>query len=96
MDTKFKKGMTPWNKTTRGYKNWRAEVYKRDKFTCRIADNNCDGRIEAHHILAWSTHPELRYQVNNGIILCHAHHPRARAEEKRLIPTFMELVSVSK
>lgn len=78
------------------YKDWRKNVWSRDKFTCRIADNNCDGRIEAHHILAWSAHPELRYQVNNGITLCHAHHPRARAEEKRLIPTFQELVAVSK
>ena len=33
---------------------------------------------------------------NNGITLCFAHHPRKRAEEKRLSPYFMELVSVSK
>ena len=77
-------------------KQWRKEVWLRDKFTCRIADNNCDGRIEAHHILGWSEHPELRYKINNGITLCHAHHPKKRAEEKRLIPTFQELVSVSK
>lgn len=77
-------------------KQWRMEVKKRDNFSCRIADNNCDGRLEVHHILRWSEFPELRYKINNGITLCHAHHPRARAEEKRLIPTFMELVSVSK
>lgn len=78
------------------YKEWRKEVYKRDGFTCRIADNKCNGKIEAHHILGWVDHEELRYNINNGITLCHAHHPRKRAEEKRLIPTFMELVSVSK
>jgi len=77
------------------YKEWRKEVWLRDNFKCRIADDKCNGRIEAHHILAWSEHPELRYQINNGITLCHAHHPRKRAEEKRLIPTFQELVSVS-
>jgi len=76
------------------YKDWRKQVWLRDKFTCRIADNNCDGKIEAHHILGWSEYPELRYQINNGITLCHAHHPKKRAEEKRLIPTFQELVSV--
>lgn len=76
------------------YKEWRKQVWFRDNFSCRIADINCNGRIEAHHILAWSTYPELRYKTNNGITLCHAHHPRARAEEKRLIPTFQELVSV--
>ena len=78
------------------YKQWRKSVWERDRFTCRITDNNCDGRIEAHHILGWSAHPELRYKTNNGITLCQAHHPKKRAEEKRLIPTFIELVSVSK
>ena len=74
-------------------------VWLRDNFKCKIADQNCKGRIEAHHILGWTAYPELRYQLNNGITLCHAHHPRKRAEEKRLIPTFNELlglVSVSK
>lgn len=76
-------------------KQWRKEVKKRDNFSCRIADNNCDGKLEVHHILRWSEFPELRYQPNNGITLCHYHHPRKVVDEKRLVPTFMELVSVS-
>ena len=40
--------------------------------------------------------PELRYQVNNGITLCQAHHPLKRAEEKRLIPFFNGLLPISK
>ena len=78
------------------YANWRKQVWLRDNFKCKIANPDCAGRIEAHHILGYTEYPELRYQINNGITLCHAHHPRKRAEEKRLIPTFMELVSVSK
>lgn len=78
------------------HKYWALSVKNRDKWACRIADIKCNGRLEAHHILGWKDHPELRYKINNGITLCHAHHPRKRAEEKRLIPTFMELVSVSK
>ena len=77
-------------------KEWKRGVYKRDNYICRIADDNCSGRIEAHHILPWRDYPELHYKINNGITLCHAHHPRKRAEEKRLEPLFMELVSVSK
>lgn len=77
------------------YREWRKKVWLRDNFTCKIANPNCNGRIEAHHILGWTEYPELRYQLNNGITLCHAHHPRRRAEEKRLSPYFMELVSVS-
>lgn len=79
-----------------GYKQWRRKVFDRDNWRCRINNKDCSGRIEAHHILSWSEYVELRYEVNNGIALCHAHHPKKRAEEKRLIPTFQELVSVSK
>ncbi len=77
------------------YREWRKQVWLRDNFKCKIANPDCSGKITAHHILGWASYPELRYEVNNGITLCHAHHPRKRAEEKRLIPTFQELVSVS-
>ena len=86
---------TKGDRRSSAYANWRKEVWLRDNFTCKIANPECSGRIEAHHILGYSEHPELRYKTNNGITLCHAHHPRVRAEEKRLIPTFQELVSVS-
>lgn len=78
------------------YQEWRRQVWKRDNWKCKIINSDCNGRIEAHHILSWTEYPELRYIINNGITLCHAHHPRKRAEEKRLSPFFMELVSVSK
>lgn len=77
------------------YRDWRKSVWLRDNFKCRIASSDCCGRIEAHHILPWRDYPELRYELNNGITLCHAHHPIKRAEEKRLAPIFQELVSVS-
>ena len=77
------------------YKQWRKSVWSRDSFRCKLRDENCKGRIEAHHILNYQDHLELRYQINNGITLCHAHHPRTRAEEKRLEALFMSLVSVS-
>ena len=78
------------------YQEWRKQVWTRDNFKCKIDNQDCKGHIEAHHILDWSNFPELRYQIKNGITLCHAHHPRKRAEEKRLVPTFKELMSVSK
>ncbi len=78
------------------YKDWRKQVWLRDNFKCKIANPDCAGRIEAHHILSWREYPELHYQLNNGITLCHAHHPRKRAEEKRLQSAFQALVSVSK
>ncbi len=78
------------------YRYWMMEVKKRDNWKCKINNNDCNGRLESHHILDWINYPELRYEINNGITLCHAHHPRGRANEKRLAPIFQELVSVSK
>jgi hypothetical protein len=77
------------------YIYWRKQVWLRDNFTCKIANPDCSGRIEAHHILGWSEYPELRYEVNNDITLCHAHHPRRRAEEKRLQAEFQMLVATA-
>jgi hypothetical protein len=78
------------------YKDWRYQVFKRDRHICRINNKDCCGSVIAHHILSWREYPELRYNINNGITLCQAHHPRKRAEEKTLISVFQELVPVSK
>ena len=78
------------------YRYWTKEVKKRDNWKCRLLNKECSGRLEAHHILNWIDYPELRYVVNNGITLCAFHHPRKWEEEKRMIPIFQELLSVSK
>jgi hypothetical protein len=83
------------NRNDSAYREWRHLVWSRDKFKCKIANKDCCGRIEAHHILIWSEHPDLRYEVNNGITLCHFHHPRKRQEERDLIPTFISLLSTN-
>lgn len=75
------------------YKYWMQAVKRRDGWKCRMADQNCKGRIEAHHILGWQSHPELRYQPNNGITLCRHHHPLSRKAEMELSPYFQKLVA---
>jgi len=77
------------------YQNWRHQCIKRDRHICRINNKDCEGKVVVHHILGWADYPELRYNINNGITLCQAHHPLKRAEEKRLIPFFSGLVPVS-
>lgn len=77
------------------YRDWMKGVKDRDSWKCKISNSDCDDRLEAHHILNWVDYPELRYKLNNGITLCHAHHPRGRVKEKRLVSEFQELVSVS-
>lgn len=74
-------------------KGWRRAVKDRDGWKCRIADNNCAGRLEAHHILPWKEFPELRNGINNGITLCHHHHPRKKEDVEKLSPYFQELVA---
>jgi hypothetical protein len=74
-------------------KGWRKAVKDRDFWKCKIADENCSGKLEAHHILPWSKFPELRYQINNGITLCHHHHPRKMEDVEKLSPYFKSLVA---
>ncbi len=75
------------------YKEWRAQVYKRDKYKCRINNDDCNGRIIAHHILSWRDYLELRYDVNNGVTLCEHHHPKTRKREKETQIFFQELLN---
>lgn len=73
------------------YQAWVKEIRRRDG-KCRLLNENCRGYLTVHHILTWAEYPEERYNVNNGITLCQGHHPRKRADEKRLVPVFQELV----
>ncbi|KKL41729.1 hypothetical protein LCGC14_2367370, partial [marine sediment metagenome] len=76
------------------YHQWIKLVKKRDNNTCRINDEHCKGYNIVHHIFNWREYKKLRYEINNGITLCQAHHPLKRAKEKRLIPFFQGLVPV--
>lgn len=54
------------------YKVWRFTVFKRDGFACVLC--GAGGKLHAHHIRPWRSHPELRYDVGNGVTLCEPHH----------------------
>lgn len=96
---RWKEDRTTLKKTNRrgdpAYVEWRITVYRRDGFKCKLSSESCLGRLEAHHIKPWRNYPELRYEINNGITLCHAHHPSVEAEEKRLEDLFLSLISSS-
>jgi len=55
------------------YVQWRKAIYKRDDYTCQKCGVK-GGRLEAHHIKPFATHPELRFDVDNGITLCKSCH----------------------
>lgn len=75
------------------YIYWAKQVKERDYWQCKIKNSDCSGHLESHHILSWRNYPELRYDINNGITLCHFHHPRKRKDEEELSPYFQKLVA---
>ena len=76
--------------------DWKKNIYKRDDWKCKINNKDCKGSLEAHHILTWIDYPELRYDINNGITLCHFHHPRKKNEVIELSPYFKGLIELTK
>jgi 5-methylcytosine-specific restriction endonuclease McrA len=48
---------------------WRKAVFARDKYTCQRCGVR-GGRIQAHHIKAFKSCPELRCELANGTTLC--------------------------
>ena len=59
------------------YKQWRYDVYTRDKFICQHCGYDKGGNLNAHHIKPYSDFPELRLEVSNGITLCKPCHEAA-------------------
>ena len=72
----WKGGISPINNQIRGsmkYKDWNRDVYLRDNYTDQKTGKR-GGNLVAHHILNFSSHPELRFDVNNGITLSKESH----------------------
>jgi len=51
------------------HKIWVKTIFQRDKYICQTC-NTHKNRLNAHHILNWRTHKELRTIVDNGITMC--------------------------
>ena len=66
------------------YKIWRTDVFERDNWICQCCLEKTS-RIHAHHIKHWATHPELRYDIDNGITLCPVCHSEKHPKNKALI-----------
>jgi 5-methylcytosine-specific restriction endonuclease McrA len=53
-------------------RRWRFDVFARDDFTCQQCGDTRGYDLVAHPIKPVAEHPELRYEVSNGITLCGA------------------------
>jgi len=56
------------------YRVWRDAVFNRDAYTCQKCGDEKGGNLRAHHIKPFATHKELRFEISNGITLCHTCH----------------------
>lgn len=59
---------------------WRDTVINRDKGFCRLCHSQ--DRLEVHHIKTFGHHPESRWDVDNGVTLCHDCHVKFRHQER--------------
>jgi 5-methylcytosine-specific restriction endonuclease McrA len=55
-------------------KEWRMQVFKRDKFTCQHCQNK--KQLHAHHIIEWAKDESKRFDIKNGITLCEKCHSK--------------------
>lgn len=74
--------------TTPAYRHWRNMVFERDSFCCQdCGAHGCQGAyLEAHHIKSWAKHPDLRFEITNGItycVDCHMKNDKLRARFKK-------------
>lgn len=60
---------------TEEWKNWRKQVFAKDKYTCQ----NCGKKskyLRAHHLCPRDFYPELIFEIDNGLTLCTGCHNR--------------------
>jgi hypothetical protein len=82
----YQGGITPQNKVERNSTKmniWRLDVFKRDDYSCKVC-NKRGGVLNAHHIKHFSTHPNLRTELSNGITLCKKCHTDIHKKEREV------------
>jgi len=69
-------------------KEWKKLVNARDNDTCQLCGKHKKQlgykRLHTHHIKSQIEHPELIYEVNNGVTLCNVCHPLCEKESSLL------------
>ncbi len=64
---------------------WSLAVRVRDNFTCQECGSIVRKDLQAHHIKPWTTHPRLRFDVDNGKTLCVKCHTEYHPEMKNFM-----------
>lgn len=66
-------------------------VIERDNYCCRLADKNCDGWLELHHIKYRSEAKELINEPSNCIMLCTYHHRKVHQNKAFWQPKLIDM-----
>lgn len=74
----------PYSRHDPAVAEWRAEVFKRDGYTCQQCEKR-GGKLHAHHIRKWSDSFRGRLLLANGITLCVDCHAEKHPEMANLI-----------
>jgi len=76
------------------YIKFRDEVRRRDDYKCQWP--NCQeckpNKLQVHHIRSWQQNPYLRFNVDNGILLCKIHHKFVTGNECHFLAIFTQIV----
>lgn len=78
------------------YKKWRKDVRKRDKHTCQWPGCSSSKKLQVHHIKRWSDSIDLRYHIDNGILLCKFHHSLIEGNEASYEAVFFKIITDKK
>lgn len=63
-----------WRDKEYGIRIWSIKVQQRDGYKCRRKGCGSSHKLHAHHIFNQADHPDLRYEVWNGVTLCQSCH----------------------
>lgn len=58
------------------YRQWRISVFERDNYNCVIGGAEHGNKLNADHIKAFASYPELRLDISNGRTLCESCHKK--------------------
>ena len=74
------------------YKEFRKQVLRRDNYFCQWPNCGSTRNLCVHHIRTWADHPNLRFNVSNGITLCKNCHNRIWSLEESFERLFNQIV----